>query len=393
MCDAFLREAQREPSGELGRSIVFAVNQAHATAITKILNEMRPDTAITITSRVDGASDLAKRFRDRKLIERVAVSVDMLSTGYNCRDLLNVVLMRPIFSPTEYIQIKGRGTRLFTFRIGDEEFVKRSFSLLDFCAVAEYFEEHYDYRAALRLPREESARAASAPLQTRTDANGPIDAAADVRRGGTREIPTWQGDDQIVTRELRIVGPTGEKVDVMTFRGTFQRDIRAFAAAEPDLHRAIEAEDDDAVEAILQERFFHRPEMYYAPDKLMLSYGIPATASAFVYDAIGKRSLPSREEVREDAVSSLAARFGLTFREHKLLSSTVRLITDDGMALNEFLGGHYDRLFERAQFRALGGLQAVTMLKERDALFNALAQSSLVKCSRLMLSTTNEGSR
>jgi type I restriction enzyme, R subunit len=46
------------------------------------------------------------------------VSVDMLSTGYNCRDLLNIGLLRPVFSPTEYIQIKGRGTRLYRFKVG-----------------------------------------------------------------------------------------------------------------------------------------------------------------------------------------------------------------------------------------------------------------------------------
>ena len=78
----------------------------------------------------------------------------MLSTGYNCRDLLNIGLMRPIFSPTEYIQIKGRGTRLFTFKIGNTEYEKKNFFLLDFCAVAEYFEEKYDYSIAARsFPR------------------------------------------------------------------------------------------------------------------------------------------------------------------------------------------------------------------------------------------------
>ena len=39
MCDAFLREAQRDPNGDIGKSIIFAVNQTHATALTKILNE------------------------------------------------------------------------------------------------------------------------------------------------------------------------------------------------------------------------------------------------------------------------------------------------------------------------------------------------------------------
>ena len=62
--------------------------------------------------------------------------------------------MRPIFSPTGYIQIKGRGTRLFTFRIGNTEYEKKHFFLLDFCAVAEYFEDNYDYSLPLPLPRE-----------------------------------------------------------------------------------------------------------------------------------------------------------------------------------------------------------------------------------------------
>jgi len=118
MCEAFLRLAQKDPFGEIGRSIVFAVNQRHATEIAKALNRLRPNLAVTITSRIEDASSIAKDFRDGRRPERVAVSVDMLSTGYNCQDLLNVVLMRPIFSPTEYIQIKGRGTRLYTFRRG-----------------------------------------------------------------------------------------------------------------------------------------------------------------------------------------------------------------------------------------------------------------------------------
>ena len=64
MCEAFLREAQRDPTGALGKSIVFAVNQTHATAITKILNELQPEIAITITSRIKDASSIAKEFRD-----------------------------------------------------------------------------------------------------------------------------------------------------------------------------------------------------------------------------------------------------------------------------------------------------------------------------------------
>lgn len=386
MCEAFLSEAQRDPTGEIGKSIVFAVNQTHATALTKILNELKPNIALTITSRIPEASFLAKEFRDGKRIERIAVSVDMLSTGYNCRDLLNVVLMRPIFSPTEYIQIKGRGTRLFNFQIGNTTYDKKNFFLLDFCAVAEFFEEKYDYAAPLKISK--STRNSNGPSKFQTgEAASPhiANLPRNKEYGPTeREIPIWEGRDRIVTHEIRIVGPNGEKVDAMTFRGSFERDLKEFLEIDIDLKRAVEVEDDDAIETILQERFYHKPEMYYSPDKLIISYGVPAPTPAFVYSVLGKRALPTKDTIVTDTVDSIAARFNLRYTEQKWLTATVELVCEDNNALTDFLGGHYNRLFERSQFRILGGLSALTAFKEREAVFEALRQSSIIKCTRIV---------
>jgi type I restriction enzyme R subunit len=388
MCEAFLREAQRDPTGEIGKSIIFAVKQTHATALTKILNEIKSGIALTITSRIPDASSLAKEFRDSKRSERIAVSVDMLSTGYNCRDLLNVVLMRPIFSPTEYIQIKGRGTRLFTFVVGNTEYEKKHFFLLDFCAVAEYFEEKYDYAAPLKLPLQDGRRSAPARYVPETGSTVREPGLPYVTDEGDRkrEIPIWEGTDRIISKEIRIVGPNGEKVDVMTFRGSFERDLREFADDDPDLKEAVEAEDDDAIEAILQERFYHRPEMFYAPDKLIISYGVPAPTPAFVYNALGKRPLPNKDQIVADTVHSIAARFNLRYAAQKWINATAELISEDQNALSDFLAGHYSELFKRSQFRILGGLDALARFDERDAVFEALRQSSLVQCTRMTLS-------
>lgn len=387
MCDAFLREAQLDPTGELGKSIVFAVNQTHATSLTKILNEMKPGIATTITSRIPEASSLAKEFRDGKRQERIAVSVDMLSTGYNCRDLLNVVLMRPIFSPTEYIQIKGRGTRRFTFLVGNTEYEKKRFFLLDFCAVAEYFEEKYDYSAPLKVPQGSGQRGAPVRYDPADSGDGSVGDekggyGTQGGRGREREIPVWEGVDRIVSQEVRIVGPNGEKVDVMTFRGSFERDLKEFADNNPDLTQAVETEDDDTIETILQERFYHRPEMFYAPDKLMVSYGVPAPTPAFVYNALGKRPLPTKDRIVADTVDSIAARFNLRYGDQKWLNATAELVSEDSQAFSDFLAGRYNRLFERSQFRTLGGLPALTRFQEREEVFEALRQSSLVQCSR-----------
>lgn len=387
MCEAFLKEAQKDPTGAIGKSIVFAVNQTHATNLTKIFNELQPELAVTITSRVKDASVIARDFRDGKRKERIAVSVDMLSTGYNCRDALNIGLMRPIFSPTEYIQIKGRGTRLYTFKIGHTEYEKKNFFLLDFCGVAEYFEETYDYTVPLELPRDRG----DGPPPEPPGGGGP--------RGGQggdgperptppppppRVIPTWVGEDTLVRREVMIVGPDGQKVDVMTFRGSFERDVKAFAEADPEMKTAVADEDDDAVETIMNERFYHQPKMYYSPDKLIRSYGVPAPTPAFVYNAVGKKPLPTKEDVVADTVDSIAARFNLRYQDQKWLDATTKLLAEDPEALNKFVEGDI-RVFNSTQFNRLGGVEALAEFEARDEVFEALRQSMLVRQIALAL--------
>ena len=382
MCRAFLENAQKAPDGKMGKSILFAVNQTHATALTKILNDIQPESAVTITSRIKDASGIAKDFRDGKRKERIAVSVDMLSTGYNCRDLLNVVLMRPVFSPTEYIQIKGRGTRRYTFREGNTEYEKEYFFLLDFCGVAEYFEEKYDYSIPLELPKESRGKGGGASKSTGSrigENRGQYEGEGDkgVERPG---IPVWQGKDTVVSKEIHVVGPDGEKVDVMTYRGAFERDLKDFAKTNPEFVEAVESEDDDSLETILNEQFFHRPEWFYSPDKLVKTYGVPAPTPSFIYHALGKKQLPSKDQVVDDTVDSLAARFNLRYSEQKWLQALARLVVDDPDARQQFIEDN-PAIFSRAQFRQLGDVRALRNFTAREQVFEALRQSSIMQQS------------
>jgi type I restriction enzyme R subunit len=390
MCEAFLKEAQKDPAGAIGKSIVFAVNQTHATNLTKIFNELQPGIALTITSRIPDASLLAKEFRDGKRAERIAVSVDMLSTGYNCRDLLNIGLLRPVFSPTEYIQIKGRGTRRFTFTIGHTAYEKSCFFLLDFCAVAEYFEEQYDYSMPLKVPRDKKES------KTYETGGGKAGAVRERQEGEAepkpprppRTIPTWEGIDTFVSQEVRIVGPNGEKVDIMTFRGGYERDIKEFVEKTPALKAAVEAEDDDVIETIVNERFYHRPEMFYSPDKLIVSYGVPATTPAFVYHAVGRQPLPTRDEIVTDTVDSIAARFNLRYSEQKWVDATAQLLAEDPAVLRRFMTGDMT-LFTASQFNQLGGVSALARFEGREQVFEALRQSTLIRQSLIATSSLN----
>ena len=93
---------------------------------------------------------------------RVCVTVGMMTTGYDCTDILNLGLFRPIFSPTDFIQIKGRGTRKHNFleQLFDDSLKdgvlqpqKSAFKLFDFFATCEYFETEFNYDEVLKLPK------------------------------------------------------------------------------------------------------------------------------------------------------------------------------------------------------------------------------------------------
>ena len=137
-CKAFLENSLRDPvSREIGKSIIFAVSQNHAAHLTQILNQVadrmfpgkyQSDFAVQVTSQVHGAQQFTINFTNNNLMgsgnflagyktskARVCVTVGMMTTGYDCTDILNLGLFRPIFSPTDFVQIKGRGTRRHSF--------------------------------------------------------------------------------------------------------------------------------------------------------------------------------------------------------------------------------------------------------------------------------------
>lgn len=185
LCKTFLEHALRDPvSGEIGKSIIFAVSQNHAARLAQILNQMadrmfpgkyQSDFAVQVTSSIPDAQLFTVNFSNNNLLgsgnfiaayktskARVCVTVGMMTTGYDCTDLLNLGLFRPIFSPTDFIQIKGRGTRRHNFleqlfddsvRAGVQYPEKGTFKLFDFFANCEYFEEEYNYDEVLKLPR------------------------------------------------------------------------------------------------------------------------------------------------------------------------------------------------------------------------------------------------
>ena len=280
LCKTFLENALRDPvSGEVGKSIVFAVSQNNAARLAQIFNQMadrmfpgkyQSDFAVQVTSQIPDTQQFTINFTNNNLLgsanflptyktskARVCVTVGMMTTGYDCPDILNLGLFRPIFSPTDFIQIKGRGTRRHNFldQLFDDGLKdavaqpqKTAFKLFDFFANCEYFETEFNYDEVLALPRpqgkEASGRAGAGPM------------AYD---GAYEHL----GADILATIKEETIGFEGMKIDRMFFE-KFEDAVRGNAA----IARDIEAGRWERAVDTVNREVFNKPEEFYTLDKL-----------------------------------------------------------------------------------------------------------------------------
>lgn len=285
-CQTFLNNGLRDPiSHEFGKAIVFAVSQNHAAKLTQILNEQadalwpgryQSDFAVQVTSQISDAQQYTINFTNNNLLgsanfldayktskARVCVTVGMMTTGYDCPDILNLALMRPVFSPSDFVQIKGRGTRKHGFleqlfdkqlkeQIGKQE--KTQFKFFDFFANCEYFEEKFNYDEVLKLPRPGAG-----------EGNGD--------GGGTTIGTTGEyihgGPDNIQHVKEEAVGPQGMKIDRMFFE-TFEKTVKA----DDTLKSFVDKEQwDNAVEYVAA-NLLNKPAEFFTLDKLRRAAGV-----------------------------------------------------------------------------------------------------------------------
>ncbi|MCA9926356.1 MAG: DEAD/DEAH box helicase family protein, partial [Anaerolineales bacterium] len=285
-CKIFLENALLDPiSGEIGKSIVFTVSQNHAAKLTQILNEMadqlfpgkyQSDFAVQVTSVISDAQQFTINFTNNNLLgsanflptyktskARVCVTVGMMTTGYDCPDILNLCLMRPIFSPTDFIQIKGRGTRkhnflerLFDDRLKDEigQADKTSYKLFDFFATCEYFEEKYNYDQVLKLPARKQE-----PGQDGGDI-GPVVYLDEYERFDP---------DRLKSLRETAVGVDGMKIDRMFFE-KFEETVTADQFIKENV---LEGRWDRVIDYV-RDHVLDKPQEYFTEEKLRKAAGV-----------------------------------------------------------------------------------------------------------------------
>lgn len=130
-------------SGEkLGKTIIFAANHDHASLIVERFHALYPkfgeDFCSLIDNRVEHSDNLIDRFATPDQFPQIAVSVDMLDTGIDVPEILNLVFFKKVRSKIKFWQMVGRGTRLCE-KIYDDGSDKEDFYLFDWCGNIEYF--------------------------------------------------------------------------------------------------------------------------------------------------------------------------------------------------------------------------------------------------------------
>ncbi|KGD95701.1 DEAD/DEAH box helicase family protein [Rhizobium sp. YS-1r] len=129
----------------LGKTIIFAKNQGHAEFIEQRFNLAYPHLAghfaRIITFKTEYAQSLIDDFSKKDGAPHIAISVDMLDTGIDVPEVVNLVLFKLIRSKTKFWQIIGRGTRLCPDLFGPGE-DKEFFRVFDYCQNLEFFRQN-----------------------------------------------------------------------------------------------------------------------------------------------------------------------------------------------------------------------------------------------------------
>ena len=184
----------------LGKTILFAKNQAHAEFIAERFNanysHYKGELARVITFKTEYVQSLIDSFSNKEKNPHLAISVDMLDTGIDVPEVVNLVFFKLVRSKTKFWQMVGRGTRLCPDLFGPRQ-DKELFYLFDYCQNLEYFSQD--------IPGTEGTTADSLGkrlFNARLELIGELDRghAADAAAVGE---PTATYGDPRTTREVR----------------------------------------------------------------------------------------------------------------------------------------------------------------------------------------------
>ncbi len=290
-CKQIIENGLVDPiTGEFGKSLIFCRTQKHAVKITHTLNQIamkkwpniyNSDFAVQVTINVDEAQQMTTNFTNNKLNglsifadnnfpeyktskTRICVTVGMMATGYDCPDILNIAFLRPVFSPADFVQMKGRGTRkhTFTYKPDNLNEYKTSYKLFDFFAVCEFFEKTFKYDEAIKLPP-----------KIGTFTKGPESEAGDVGGDTPNTIQDeydHKSADYLASIKEEQISNDGMRID----REAFGKRMREELSKDETLKGYYESGDQESAEEYFKQEIYNKPNLFITRDLIKNKFKI-----------------------------------------------------------------------------------------------------------------------
>lgn len=259
-----------------GKAIVFAITKHHAARLAKHLNDLHPECqgryAEVITSDIANADRMIQKFKWEQY-PQVAVSVGMLDTGFDCREVLHLVMCRRVRSPILYQQMRGRGTRTAP-HIGKEKFV-----IYDFFNNHKYFND------------------SDTDIFTGAGGGHSSSGAPATQPERNKLVELGLEDEWLEAVTYVEVGAEGERVDKKDYISNWEETVKQALGDDATIQKIRGGEPlSETEERELAERL-NQPKMFFNEDNLRRAYRRPdRTLVDFIKVALGLVKNKTREE-------------------------------------------------------------------------------------------------
>jgi len=382
--EEYFRVEEERPQTHPRKTIVFAVSERQAAIVERLLNKLLPDAAClriaaqTNRSPAEVRQSFAQKItcysnngNPKPIIDRfkfdplpvIAVSVDMLDTGYDHKEIENLVMLRPTTSAIKYAQMRGRGSRLCP-RIG-----KTSFLIYDFVGNHSRFNDPgAEYHRPRHIGRRPQPGAGPEPEPGPEPTPQPPPGPPRPPREFT-VIKEGSLEDLIRRRELIHVGPEGMAIDRKTYQDGWFKRIQELRDTNPAVRKIMAGESlsENEWEELAQK--LNSPEFWFDEPALRKAFEQPSgSLSDFIRAALGLCQLPTREQRVERAFTAWVAEHSSSINpDQARLLSLLRNVVVAAVAETQYVPLD-PSIFTRPPFTFQGGRARAESLFGRDRL-------------------------
>lgn len=366
----YFRVEEERPQQHPRKTIVFAVSERQAVILEWLFNKLLPDSAcmriaeqtgkfpaevrqgfaqkITCYSNNGNPKPVIDQFKFDPL-PVVAISVDMLDTGYDHKEVENLVMLRPTTSAIKYAQMRGRGSRLCP-RIG-----KQGFLIYDFVNNTANFDDPGEQYHRPKAVGSRPGQPGDGGDDTGTEVDPPPPPSPPPPRD-FKLIPRGAVEDSFRKRQMITVGPSGLEIDHQRYREHWVEHIGKLRETDPVVQKILASAEITALEWAELAQRLNAPDFWFDEPALRKAFEQPTgSLNDFIRAALGLYMFPTREQRVERAFAAWVAEHSSSINPEQ--AHMLQLLRNVVLAaVRETTPQPIDAgIFTRAPFTLLGG--------------------------------------